>query len=177
MGDKYDKDSNAPNKQHPNTSTRCRKGTPSVLLNYALGHVPLSQKVLETALKRAFTIKSQGHWRYEPVRPEDTYPTTCQQIDAFIKNNIKIDPRTNTDEIIPVNNLKRNLKVNKTSTKLTYCPPKEPENDERVHIFTDGSKDQDGNTGYGIFFQNNETEPLKIRMKIITQYSKLKHVQ
>ena len=97
--------------------TRCRKGTPSVLINYALGHDPLSQKVLETELMRAFTIIAQGHWGYESLRTEDTYPTTCQQIDKFVTNNIKIDPRTKTDEVVSENNLKINFKINKIYIK------------------------------------------------------------
>ena len=65
--------------------TRSTRSTPRAWLNLILNMQPLSEKVKETALKRALTLKQEGHWIYTPLDNKDNYYTTCQKIYQVLK--------------------------------------------------------------------------------------------
>ena len=89
--------------------TRCRQGTPKDFLNVMLNMPSLSDKIEEATLKRAITLKGEGHWSFDDYRP-DNYQTNQQKIDTYLKQ-LHIDPRVKTDRIIPKNNLKKAFKI------------------------------------------------------------------
>ena len=129
--------------------TRSIRSTPRAWLNLILNMQPLSEKAKETALKRALALKQEGHWVYTPLDNKDSYHTTCQRIDQILQNNIKLNIRTKTDRITPVNNMKQKFKVIIPNTKVF----KIKSNNDQVIIYTDGSTNEK-TTGYGVHFSD-----------------------
>ena len=139
--------------------TRCKTSTPKVLLSILLNMLPLENKLESIALKRALTLKTEGHWNTNSFKKEK-YQTTQEKIDWILKDFIKINPNLNTDKIGPVSLLskKYNIKIeNRNEVAIKDCQ-------ENILIFTDGSKNLSGQTGYGITFSEEEineiSEPL-----------------
>ena len=84
----------------------------------------------------------------------------------MLKKLIKTKPNLKTDRIIPTSllNKKYNITIeNRNEIKIKN-------HQEYILIFTDGSKQQDGKTGYGITFSEEEvneiSEPLPIYSSI-----------
>ena len=50
--------------------TRCKTSTPKVLLDVLLNMLPLENKLESIALKRAITLKTDGHWNIYSTKTE-----------------------------------------------------------------------------------------------------------
>ena len=133
--------------------TRCKTSTPKVLLDLLLNMEDLSLKTESTALKRALALKAEGHWNLQKQRTEK-YQSTQEKIDWRINDILKIDPNIKTDKITPtsITDKKYTTNINKREDiTIKDCTT-------NLLIFTDGSKDDKGHTGYGICF-SDETLP------------------
>ena len=133
--------------------TRCKTSTPKVLLDLLLNMEDLPLKIEQTAIKRALALKAENHWNLKKQQ-SIKYQTTQEKIDWRIKDILKIDPNTKTDKIAPTSIIDKKYTTfinerNDINIKdSTY----------NLLIFTDGSKDDKGHTGFGIFF-SEETLP------------------
>ena len=65
--------------------TRCRNGTSKAFLNVFLNMTPLKDKIIETALKRSLSLKAEGHWNADPVRPDPFYFTNHKKSTNSLK--------------------------------------------------------------------------------------------
>ena len=145
--------------------TRCKTSTPKVLLNLLLNMAPIELKLEETALKRALTLKTERHWNMNNYKNEKIQ-STQEIIDWKLKNVIKIDPNPISDKISPFSILNKTYKINienRDSIQVKEC-------ESNLLIFTDGSKNEKGNTGIGITFSEEEinevAEPLPTHTSI-----------
>ena len=73
----------------------------------------MENKVESIALKRAITLKTEGHWNIHSTKT-DKYQTNKEKIDWMLKEFIKINPNLTTDRIGPVSilNKKYDIKIN-----------------------------------------------------------------
>ena len=78
--------------------TRCKTSTPKVLLDLLLNMIPLENKIEASALKRALTLKTEGHWNTQCTKTEN-YQTTQEKIDWLLKDIVKINPNLKPDKI------------------------------------------------------------------------------
>ena len=62
--------------------TRCKTSTPKVLLNVILNTMPLENKLESIALKRAITLKTEGHWNVNNTKTENTNQLRKNRLDA-----------------------------------------------------------------------------------------------
>ena len=99
-----------------------------------------------TCLHRAINLKAEGHWEppTENTKKSNIIPI-MQKIDNTLlgimkKKNIKPDHTT------PYLNLDKKLTIH-IPTRANF---KVTKNDQSIIAFTDGSKDEKGNTGYGL---------------------------
>ena len=82
-------------------------------------------------------------------------PNDTIKIDWRINNILKLDPNIKTDKLSPFSVLDKKYKTNislRDEIKIKDCTT-------NLLIFTDGSKDDKGHTGFGIFF-SDETIPV-----------------
>ena len=110
------------------------------------------------------TLKFEGH----KLVHIGGYKFSSANLGCVVRNHQRDSERYTdytTDLITPINNLYRNFKVNKTTTKKKYISNRTLNNYKTIHIFTDGSKDQEGMTGYGIYFQNSNIEQIARKME------------
>ena len=68
--------------------TRCKTSTPKVLLDLLLNMKPLELKLEELAMKRALTLKTEGHWNNHAFK-NDNMQTTQEIIDWNLKTQLK----------------------------------------------------------------------------------------
>ena len=127
--------------------TRCKTSTPKVLLDLLLNMEDLPLKIECNALKRALALKAENHWNFQKNKSEN-YQTSQENIDWRINNIPKIDPNIKTDKISPTSILDKKYKT--CSEKRENIQTKDCTTN--LLIFTDGSKDDNGHTGYGIYF-------------------------
>ncbi len=130
--------------------TRCKSSTPKIVLNLLLNTGTIKSQIETTALKRALTLKTEGHW---PVSQEqNTYiKTTQQKIDHHLKVDVKINRTLVTDKIAPISNINKHFKTQISDRNNIRI--NNPE--ENILIYTDGSKSEN-KTGYGVYFANIE---------------------
>ena len=129
-------------------TTRCNSRTPSILLHAILNISPIEAKITETALSRAITCKAEGHWSVTP-NAGIAYLTNQEKLDSLLKSLIKTDlTDTTLDRMRPSNIHTKNYITNISDRKEIKI---ESEMDN-ILVFTDGSKDETGKTGYGIYF-------------------------
>ncbi len=130
-----------------NMITRCKTSTPKVLLDLLLNMPYLPLKLEEIALKRAISLKAEGHWNYRKIN-NDKLKTTMEIIDDKIKEITGENPNIGTDktQITTIANKEYTTTI-KERTEITI-------EDETTNflIFTDGSKDEQNKTGYGVLF-------------------------
>ena len=127
--------------------TRCKSSTPKVLLDALLNLTPIRIKLMETALIRALSLKAEGHWDYTP-NAGIKYQTNQEKIDETLQKTIKIDPNSKSDRTRPTNNLTKHY-----TTNITERTNIEVANEyDNLLVYTDGSKDETGKTGFGIHF-------------------------
>ena len=94
------------------------------------------------------------------------YIITEEKIDWMLKEFIKINPKMNTDRIGSVSllNKKYNIKIeNRNEVTIKDCK-------ENILIFTDGSKNEIGQTGYGITFSEEEVNEIS---ELLPSYSSI----
>ena len=128
--------------------TRCNSKTPSTLLYALLNLSPIEAKINETALSRAITCKAERHWNYTP-NAGIAYHTNQEKLDTSLKIIIKTDLNDTTlDRTRPSNIHTKNFNTNIPARKDIKV-----ENEmNNILVFTDGSKDETGKTGFGIYF-------------------------
>jgi ribonuclease HI len=136
--------------------TRCKDSTPKVLLDILLNNTHLPLKIKEMALKRSITLKEEGHWNDNKTR-NPAYSTNQDKIDDALKEIIghKIK-KGSTDKIPPTTALDKNYCIKISDKKDIHIK------DETLHflIFTDGSRDDQGCTGYGVTFSEETLEEI-----------------
>ena len=139
--------------------TRCKTSTPKVLLDLLLNMEDLPLKIEHTAIKRALALKAENHWNLKKQQ-SIKYQTTQEKIDWRINNILKIDPNTKTDKITPTSIIDKNYTTTINERKDIYIK----DCTTNLLIFTDGSKDDKGHTGFGICFSDDTlpeiSEPL-----------------
>ena len=103
--------------------------------------------------------KAENHWNLKKQQ-SIKYQTTQEKIDWRINNILKIDPNTKTDKITPTSIIDKNYTTTINERKDIYIK----DCTTNLLIFTDGSKDDKGHTGFGICFSDDTlpeiSEPL-----------------
>ena len=104
--------------------------------------------------------KAENHWNLKKQQ-SIKYQTTQEKIDWRINNILKIDPNTKTDKITPTSIIDKNYTTTINERKDIYIK----DCTTNLLIFTDGSKDDKGHTGFGICFSDDTlpeiSEPLR----------------
>ena len=122
------------------------KSTPKCAQNILSNLLAIEHHIKMTCLHRAINLKAEGHWESptENTKKSNIIPI-MQKIDNTLlgimkKKNIKPDHTT------PYLNLDKKLTIH-IPTRANF---KVTKNDQSIIAFTDGSKDEKGNTGYGL---------------------------
>ena len=125
--------------------TRGQQASSQIVLDTMLDLEPIHLFLEKTALLRAATLKETGHWRhYNPINKNDKKLTNMEKISVKLEHILQDDYKKKTDKIIQENILELNFRtciknrdeINEPITQDIVC-------------YTDGSKDSNGNTGYG----------------------------
>ena len=101
---------------------------------------------------RAITIKAENHWKknYPKVNP-DEYQTNTEKIDNELKTILEKLHNKSSDRIRPTSILDHKFETKIETRENIIIPPSE----ENILVYTDGSKDNKENTGYGYYIENN----------------------
>ena len=91
--------------------TRCKISTPKVLLNLLLNMLPLENKLESIALKRAITLKTEGHWNTKRTKTKNTKQLKKNRLDAkrIHQNQSKSDYRQDSTRL----DTKQKMKLDK----------------------------------------------------------------
>ena len=131
--------------------TRCNSKTPTVLINALLNLPPIGAKITETALSRAITCKAEKHWSYTP-NAGISYLTNQEKLDSTLKIVAKIDSNVTLDRTRPINIHTKNF----TTDIADRSNIRVEDEMKNILVFTDGSKDELEQTGYGIYFAKDK---------------------
>ena len=115
----------------------------------------LPLKIKYTAIKRALSLKAENHWNTQTIK-SSTYQTNQEKIDQQLKEILKIDPNIKTDKITPTTLMDKSYTTkidHRDDIKIKDCT-------NNLLIFTDGSKNDKGNTGYGITFSDDTLDEI-----------------
>ena len=125
--------------------TRGQQATAQIVLDTILDLEPVNLFLERTSLTRAVSLIEMGHWRHDnPINKSEKNLTNMEKITLKLKEILKQDYNKKTDKIIQENILDMNFQI-KIENRETIVEPRITD----FSCFTDGSKDDQGNTGYG----------------------------
>ena len=129
------------------TALRSASSTPRLANTIVTNSLPLDLYIQQTCLSRAASLIAENHWTIKTQTYRKThYKTHMETIDGELRRILASQYNNISDKIRPI------LNINQTySTKISERRKfKVSTNPLSIKVFTDGSKDENKNTGYGL---------------------------
>ena len=139
-------------------TTKAFKSTSQEALHILLDILPIELHLEKVSTYFALKLQKQGHWPHHSIEPSarKTFET-CQQImDNTINNmfkGLKLNILQN-DYIKPSNIINKDYNI-QIGHRLEFDLPELTDN--ITFVYTDGSKQADDRTGYGVYIYHHES--------------------